>query len=184
MKPKQFFLVLLGIFGATLLAAGGGYYLALGQLHAKSTALGAGLAAQVETDTQIENLSRLKRQYDRDIVPILPLLDAALPREKKQTEILAQLQAIAAQVGLKIDSISMPSPVGLPTSVSQTIKSGAVLALPISFQLSGTYDQLQRFTSRVENLNRFTNITNLAVSRPDKAKPIIYAIALNAYIKP
>jgi len=78
----------------------------------------------------------------------------------------------------------MPSPVGLPTSVSQTIKSGTVLAMPISFQLSGNYDQLQQFTAKVESLNRFTNVTNLAISRPDKTKPIVYSIALNAYIKP
>lgn len=184
MKPKQFFLVLLGIFAVTLLVGGGGYYLALKQLKTKSAALASGLAAQEETNAQIDNLDRLKRQYDRDILPILPLLDQALPREKKQTEILAQLQTIAAETGLNIASVSMPSPTGLPTSVSQTIKSGTVLALPISFQLSGTYDQLQRFTARVENLNRFTNITNLGISRPDKSKPIVYAIALNAYIKP
>ncbi len=184
MKPKQFFLALLGIFAVTLLLGGAGYYFALNMLKAKSAALAAGLAQQVEADTQIENLSRLKRQYDRDIVPILPLLDEALPREKKQTEILVQLQTVAAEVGLQITSVNMPSPAGLPTSVSQTIKAGNVLALPISFQLSGTYDQLQRFTARIENLNRFTNITNLGISRPDKSKPIIYAIALNAYIKP
>jgi Tfp pilus assembly protein PilO len=184
MKPKQFFLVLLGIFGGVALLAGGGYYFALKQLHTQSAELSTGLAQQAAADTQIESLSRLKRQYDRDIVPILPLLDEALPRDKKQTEILAQLQSIASQVGLQITSVSMPSPLGLPTGVSQTIKSGTVLALPISFQLSGSYEQLQQFTARVENLNRFTNVTNLAISRPDKSKPVVYSIALNAYIKP
>jgi Tfp pilus assembly protein PilO len=184
MKPKHFFLVLLGVFAAMVLIAGGGYYFGLKQLHAQSSALSVGLAAQAEADTQIETLSRIKRQYDRDIVPILPLLDEALPRDKKQTEILAQLQSIASQVGLQITSVNMPSPLGLPTGVSQTVKSGTVLALPISFQLTGNYDQLQQFTARVENLNRFTNVTNLAISRPDKSKPIVYSIALNAYIKP
>jgi Tfp pilus assembly protein PilO len=184
MKPKQFFFILLGIVGVTLLVAGGGYYMGLTQLNAQSTTLGTGLASQADADTQIEKLGLLKREYDRDIVPILPLLDEALPREKKQTEILAQLQNIASNVGLQIASISMPSPLGLPTSVSQTVKAGTLLALPVSFQLSGTYDQLQQFTERVENLNRFTNITDLAISRPDKSKPIVYSIALNAYIKP
>ncbi|GEM_PF-863612 len=184
MKPKQFFLVLLGVFTATVLLAGGGYYLGMKQLSADSAVLSTGLASQVAADNQIENLSRLKRLYDREITPILPLLDEALPRDKKQTEVLAQLQSIASQVGLQITSLSMPSPVGLPTSVSQTIKSGTVLAMPISFQLSGNYDQLQQFTAKVESLNRFTNVTNLAISRPDKTKPIVYSIALNAYIKP
>jgi Tfp pilus assembly protein PilO len=184
MKPKQFFLVLLGVFAVILILAGVGYYYGLKQLKAQSAALSTGLAEQAIADAQIENLDRLKRQYDRDIVPILPLPDAALPRSKKQTEILAQLQTIASQVGLQITSVAMPSPLGLPTEVSQTVKSGTVLALPINFQLTGSYDQLQQFTARVETLNRFTNITNLAISRPDKSKPIIYSIALNAYIKP
>jgi Tfp pilus assembly protein PilO len=78
----------------------------------------------------------------------------------------------------------MPSPVGVPTSTSQTVKSGQVLALPISFQLAGTYEQLQTFLKKVERLNRFTNVTNLGISRPDKTKPIVYSISLNAYIKP
>ena len=184
MKPKQFFFVLLGVFALTVLVSAGGYYLGMKQLKTGSAELAVGLSAQADANDQIENLSRLKRQYDRDILPIVPLLDQALPRDKKQTEILTQLQSIAGQVGLQITSVSMPSPLGLPTSVSQTIKSGAVLALPISFQLSGSYDQLQQFTARVENLNRFTNITNLAIARPDKSKPIVYSIALNAYIKP
>lgn len=184
MKPKQYFMVLLGIFGVTLVIAGVGYYFALKMLGSRSQDLAAQLAAQQSADERIENLSRLKRQYDRDIVPILPLLDQALPRDKKQTEILAQLQNIAADSGLSIASVSMPSPLGLPTSVSQTVKAGTVLALPISFQLSGSYEQLQSFTAKVENLNRFTNITNLAISRPDKSKPIVYSISLNAYIKP
>ena len=117
MKPKQFFLVLLGVFTATVLLAGGGYYLGMKQLSADSAVLSTGLASQVAADNQIENLSRLKRLYDREITPILPLLDEALPRDKKQTEVLAQLQSIASQVGLQITSLSMPSPVGLPLSL-------------------------------------------------------------------
>jgi Tfp pilus assembly protein PilO len=184
MKPKQFFYVVLGMIGVLLAAGGGGYYLAWKQLQTQSSALAEQLGQQKAADDQIETLGRLQRQYDKDIVPILPLIDAALPRDKKQTEILAQLQSIAKDVGLQITSVSMPSPVGLPTAVSQTIKAGNVLALPISFQLQGSYDQLQTFMARVENLNRFTNVTNLAITRPDKNKPIVYSVALNAYIKP
>lgn len=184
MKPKQFFYVILGSIAVTLLLAGGGYYLALRHLQAQSAALGGRLVDQSQAEEDIDKLTRLKRQYDREIVPILPLMEAALPRDKKQTEILAQLQTIAGQAGLQITSVSMPSPLGLPTGVSQTIKAGSVLALPISFQLSGSYAQLQTFTARVERLNRYTNITNLAITRPDKSKPIVYSVSLNAYIKP
>jgi len=60
MKPKQFFLVLLGVFTATVLLAGGGYYLGMKQLSADSAVLSTGLASQVAADNQIENLSRVK----------------------------------------------------------------------------------------------------------------------------
>jgi len=184
MKPKQFFFVLLGITVLMVAAAGGGYYWAMKKMQSDSQVLAGELADQTAANNEIDTLNHTQYVYNNQIVPILPLMDEALPRDKKQTEILAQLQNIATSVGLHITSISMPSPQGLPTGVSQTQKVGNVLALPISFQLSGTYDQLQTFTQDVENLNRFTNITNLAVSHADKSKPIIYSLALDAYILP
>jgi Tfp pilus assembly protein PilO len=184
MKPKQFFYGLLGALAVLVVAAGLGYYFALERLHTEAAAQSAALAAQIQAETEINSLQRLQVQYNHTIVPILPTIDEALPRQKKQTEILAQLQNIASGVGLSITSVNMPAPIGLPTAVSQTVQTGAVLALPISFQLSGTYEQLQSFTQAVENLNRFTNITNLAVSHPDKSQSIVYSISLNAYIKP
>ncbi len=184
MKPKQFFFVLLGVMVVLLVAGGGAYYMALQQLHTRSQTLASDLAGQTSAGAQVSSLTHLESEYKTEIVPILPLMNDALPSQKNQTEILAQLQTIANEVGLSITSVSMPSPVGLPTSVSQTVKAGQVLALPISFQLSGTYQQLQTFTADVENLNRFTSITNLAISHVDKTKPIVYSISLNAYINP
>lgn len=184
MRPKQFFFVLLGVTVLVVAAAGFGYYWAMKKMQANSTAYAAQLANQSAADSQIDMLEHTKYEYDNEIVPILPLMDEALPRDKKQTEILAQLQNIAASVGLNISSITMPAPQGLPTSVSQTQKVGNVLALPINFQLSGTYDQLQTFTEKVENLNRFTNITNLGVAHTDKTRPITYSMAVDAYILP
>jgi Tfp pilus assembly protein PilO len=184
MNPKRFFYVLIGTLGLVIAAGGGGYYLALGLLTKQSSTLASKLATTETASSQIDKLTSLQYQYNRDIKPILGLIEAALPRDKKQTEILAQLQNIAGQNQLYITSVSMPSPVGVPGATSQTVKAGQVLALPISFQLSGTYKQLQTFLAKVESLNRFTNVTNLAISRPDKNKPIVYSISLNAYIKP
>lgn len=183
MSPKKFFVVLLGVTLAILAAGGAGYYWARTQLTAESSALAAQLATQQADDQKISSLQHLQYQYNQEIVPILPLIDEALPRDKKQTEILAQLQNIAAQTGLQIGSISMPPPTGLPSSVSQTVKAGNVLALPISFQITGSYNQLQSFTEKVETLNRFTNITDLAVAK-NNTGPITYTMSVNAYIKP
>jgi Tfp pilus assembly protein PilO len=184
MKPKQFFFVALGIVAALMGAGGGGYYFGLKQLHKSSNELAVKLAEQQVAEGQIDSLTKLQHQYNRDIVPILPLIDEALPRNKKQTEILAQIQRIAASVGLFVGDVTMPSPQGLPSDLSQTIKAGQVLALPINFEVKGTYPQLQAFTSKLESLNRYTNITTLVVTHDEKSQPLSYAISLNAYIKP
>jgi hypothetical protein len=155
MKPKQFFFVTLGIMAVLVGVGGTGYYYALTELHQRAAALSAQLAAQTAAADQIDTLTRLKHEYDRDIVPILPVMDAALPHDKKQTEILAQLQSIASNVGLSLGAVNMPSPLGLPTGVSQTVKAGTVLALPNSFQISGSFKQHQKFKHRVENPKPF-----------------------------
>jgi len=183
-KPKQFFYVLLGIICAITVLSAGGYYLALTALKSEAGNESAKLAQQNENAATITTLHKVARQYNSFILPVLPLMDEALPTDKKQTEILAQLQNIASNVGLQITSVSMPSPVGLPSQVSQTVKAGKVLELPINFQMTGTYTQLQSFTQQVEDLNRFTNIIDLAISHPVITEPIVYSISLVAYILP
>ncbi len=184
MSPKKFFFILLGGLSVLILASGSGYYFALGNIKTTSTKLSQQLADQSSASTTLDQLTKLQYQYNHEIKPIIPLIDAALPRTKNQTAILAQLQNLAGSAGLSLTSVAFPSPVGLPTNTSQTVQTGAALALPITFQLQGTYQQLQTFLTSVENLNRFTNVTNLAISRPDKSKPIVYSMTVNAYVKP
>ena len=184
MTPKRFFFVLLGALVVLAGLGGYGYYYAVTRLTAARTELSAALTEQVASQAQIDELSRLKTQYNRDIVPVLDKINAALPRTKNQTEILAQLQTVAIASGLALSNVTLPNAAGLPGETSQTVKSGAVLALPISFQLKGTYPQLQAFLVKVENLNRFTNVTTLAITHADKSAEVTYAMTVNAYIKP
>lgn len=184
MNPKQFFFILLGGILALVLLGGGGYYLTYSKIHATSNNLSQHLANQAATEDQLTAIDHLQFTYNRDIKPILPLIDQALPRTKNQTEILAQLQTIAGNSGLVLTGVSFPSASGLPNNSSQTVASGSVLALPINFQINGSYAQLQQFLTLTENLSRFTNVTTLSVSRPDKTKPITYSMTLNAYIMP
>jgi Tfp pilus assembly protein PilO len=184
MNPKRYFYALLGVLGVLVVAGGVSYYFALQMITTTSKQLSIQQAEQIAADAELKNLARLQRQYDRDIVPILGLMDQALPRTKNQTAILVQLQQIANESGLSISGATFVSGGGLPTATSQTIKAGTLLALPISFQVQGSYTQLQTFLTKVETLSRFTNVTNLAISRADKTKPIVYSMTVNAYIKP
>ena len=184
MTAKKFFYVLIGLVAALLLAGGYGYYYAITRITASKATLAQTLGTKQQADDELSDLAKLKIQYQRDIVPIQARIDDALPRTKNQTEILAQLQTIAASTGLVLSNVTLPSAVGLPGNTSQTVPAGKVLALPITFQLQGSYPQLQAFLSRVENVNRFTNVTSLAVSHSDKSNDVTYSMTVNVYIKP
>jgi Tfp pilus assembly protein PilO len=185
MKPKEFCYVVLGLMLVLVAGGGYGYYKGLQRLHLQSGQLATKMAEQIEADKQIDSIMALQHQYNRDIVPLMPLIDQALPRNKKQTEILAQIERIASGLGMPpFDAVTMPSPSGLPSDVSQTIKAGVVIALPINFEAKGNPAQLQAFTARLENLNRYTDITLLVIKHDVKADPTKYNFSLNAYIKP
>jgi Tfp pilus assembly protein PilO len=184
MKPKQFFFIVLAVIVGAIAAGGYGYVYALGRLTAAKTAYATALGQQTSEDAMIKSLSHMRLVYAKDVVPALPLMDAALPHTKNQTEFLAQLKVIASNRGLNLGSVAFSNSVGLPSNVSQTTASGTALALPVTFGVEGSFIQLQNFLSDLEHLNRFTNVTSLTVSRADKLKPIDYSITLNAYVKP
>lgn len=182
MRPQRFFWILVAILVVLAAAGGAGYYFAIKYLGQASTKLQAQYVAQNDADAKLDEVTRLKAQYNHDVMPVLANIDAALPRTKNQTEILAQLEHLSTESGLAISSIAFPNSSG-PSATSQAVKSGMVLALPVSFQTSGTYAQLETFLSKLESLNRYTSISNLAVTKAD-TKKISFSINLNAYFKP
>ncbi len=182
MKPQKFFWILIAALIVLLGIGATGYYFAVKYLGSAQTKLENQYIAQNDAEMQIQEITVLRSQYKREIVPLQQKIDATLPRTKNQTEILAQLQRLATDSGLQISSVSFPNSVN-PSATSQAVKSGLVLALPVSFQTTGTYTQLETFLAKLESLNRFTSITNLAVSKVD-AKKISFSINMNAYFKP
>lgn len=182
MKPQRFFWILIGILVVLIAAGGTGYYYAVIYLNGASTKLQAQYIAQNDANKKLDEVTKLKAQYNHDVVPVQASIESALPRTKNQTEILAQLERLASESGLAISNIAFPNSSG-PSATSQAVKSGLVLALPVSFQTTGTYAQLEAFLSKLESLNRYTSITNLAVSKAD-TKKISFSINLNAYFKP
>jgi Tfp pilus assembly protein PilO len=182
MKPKIFFSILLGLIAVILAAGVGAYYLAFSKLVSTSSSYSQQLSNQAESDSMLAAIRKLEFSYKNNVRPIIPLMDSALPRNKNQTELLTQIKSIASESGLSITNINFATVNGLPSNVTQTTPNGSVLALPINFQLDGSYAQLQQFLFRAEKLKRLTNITTLSVTKNDKA--ISYAITMNAYIMP
>lgn len=184
MKAKQFFFVSLGILAILVAGGAAGYYLASRLVQAKTTTLRHRLASQTVTDDEINSLANMKKAYEK-LQPLIPAIDAALPRSKQQSEIALQLRSLAASSGLSLPSINFSASTG-PAPTSQTVKGpSGVLALPISFQLTGTYPQLQSFLRSLENLNRYTGVSSLSISRKDERLKILnFSLIVNVYIKP
>ncbi len=184
MSPKRYSQILLGILGVLIVGGGVGYYYALRYMQATSASYGQKQTQLAIADKQLDYLQQLTGQYQRQIIPILPLMNEALPHVKNQTELLAQLQTLAGQSGLSISTITFAAPAGLPGPTSQTIAAGGVLALSSNFTITGTYAQLQTFLSGLENLSRLVTVTQLNISPGSGGHTINYAISMFAYLKP
>lgn len=189
MKPKTFFYTLIGILVALIIFGSAGYYFATKRLTDRTNQLKSTMLELAAADDQIAELTALKSRLKK-IEPSLPLIEAALPKTKRQSEFLLQLQSLAASRGLSVPSVSIGAPgtaagtSALPSATSQTAKAGDALVMPLTLQLSGSYDQLSGFLRDLERLNRYANVTSLTIAKADRSRTLSFTIGLNAYIKP
>jgi Tfp pilus assembly protein PilO len=179
--PQRLFYGLSIILLATLCAGGFGYYVASQHLSEGLTQLSQHLSEDQAIEADLNKLKNLQKQYNQ-LGPFLPLIDEALPIQKNQSKVALQLQNIATASGMRIDNIDFPAS-SQPGPISQTTKVGDVLALQVNFQLAGTYDQLQDFLRRQENLDRYSSMTSLGIN-PTEDNRLSFAIILNVFVKP
>ena len=180
MTPKRFFFVLSGLLAVIIIAGGVAYYYAGVSLTAGTATLSQRLADEQLTTQQLADLSQLQGQYNH-LLPLLPIINEALPTQKNQSDVANQLHAIAANCNMALNSLSF-SPSTIPGPTSQTVAAGGVLAIPITFQLHGTYSQLQQFLQQQESLSRYTSVTSLSIA--GNGNNLSFSVALNAYMKP
>lgn len=183
MKPKQFFLALAGLLGVIVVAGGVGYYFASQYIDAQTSQLSKKLADVDVVATQVDNLAQLAKQYQR-IEPTLARLEQVLPRTKNESEIVLQLEKLASNNGMSLPGVTFPASSSLPTSTTQTEKAGDVLAIPVTVQLTGTYDQMQGFLQGLEKLNRFTNVTTLSIAKTDRPRQVSFNLTMQVFLKP
>ena len=184
MKAQQFYYGCLGALAILIIGGGVGDYYANAALRTKTATLQDQLSTQAVLDDQINQLAALKKTYQR-LLPQVPQVEAALPRQKQQSEIALQLQQLASAAGMSLPSLNFAGVTTLPNATSQTVRTGSVLALPVSFQLSGSYPQLLTFLNSLENLNRYTGVTNLAIThKDDKTQTLNFELNVNVYVKP
>ena len=180
MNAKRLFYVLCGMLAILIVGGGFAYYMASKNLHASIAEVSKRQADADVAEERVAKLSDLEKQYQR-LAPVINQMNTALPRDKAQSDLSLQLQTMANKSNMKITSLQF-TPSAQPGPTSQTTKVGDVLAIPVTFQLKGTYNQLQTFLKQLEQLNRYTNITSLSITKADDS--ILYSVQLNAYLKP
>jgi len=182
MKSKRFFFVLVGICVVLAGGLGAGYYFEIGHIKTESIKLSRQQADATLAGEQLDQLGDLKQQF-AEIQPVLTKLNIALPNQKNQSTVILQIQQLAANAGMTLPSASFQASSGLPSATSQTVVSNGVLALPISFQLSGSYAQLQTFLQQLEQLSRYNDVTALAITKSQTSSALAFSISLNMYMK-
>ena len=182
MKPKQLFYALIGMCLVLVAGLGFGYNYEVGRIKTETKQLGHKQADATVAAEELDQLSSLKQQFQQ-LQPVLAKLNVALPSQKNQSVVVLQIQQLAANSGMQLPSASFQASNGLPTATSQTVRAGNVLALPISFQLSGTYAQLQKFLQQLEQLGRYNGVSSLSITR-GAGTNLSFSITLNVYVKP
>lgn len=181
MSPKRFFYILCGLLGIILVVGGLSYYYATINLSQTTAQLSQRLADEEVADENLASLQNLNKQY-KHLAPELQAINQALPDEKKISQIALELHDIASNSGMSLDSLTFAASTK-PGPTSQTVAAGSSLAIPITFQLVGSYNQLQAFLQRQERLKRYTSVTSLDISTSDSGS-LAFNITLDAYVKP
>ena len=107
---------------------------------------------------KIKNLSNLSTQY-QNVQQDLPLILEAIPKDPEAPTLVAQIQSIASESEVTITKIDVSS-VNL---VSKAASTSSSFAFEITGQ--GNYDNLDRFTSDLTNMQRVVSINSISISR-------------------
>ncbi len=103
-----------------------------------------------EAEVQVERLTKLKSGIESTRSAATEL-NLAFPRDAQLPEVLVQLEVIAAESKMKINSLSVdtvPKPGGVPISISTT----------------GTFEQLQSFLALIESSRRPIIVQSISLS--------------------
>lgn len=184
-RAKGFFWVVAIVLGITIIASAYAYWWGMQELITQKD---RGLAKQIalqDEQRRTEQLVQLSRRYT-DAQSRLNDINTALPRSVEQATVLLAIKEAAAQSGVQLPSIQFTGAAQLSNpQLNQATPAKNLYLLPIALKLSGSYDQLQNFLGRLENLSRYNSVTTLSLSKvaTDRNKLDI-SMSINAYLKP
>ena len=187
MTPQKLFYIMLGLIGFVVVGGGAAFYFGHNQLADKTNQLERLRAESIVAQEELERLQQLEGAYD-DLEELEDKTGRILPEDKLQSEVASQIFAMIDGAGLDGGGISFQSTSGIPDRTTQTDQGtlDEVLVMPVSFRVSGTYQELLLFLDNVEMQERFMQVTSLNINRSgddDASGQLSLNIQLEVFLK-
>jgi hypothetical protein len=211
LNSKNLRLALLAGLALSVVAFFGIMILGLSALSSKSKSM-VDLKVKSQTaDAQLANLQLAKKQVDKYSF-FKSVAQTVIPSDKNQAEDIAEINHMADESGISIQSITFPpSSLGLTTSaIGTSVSSNAISqAKPVSgipglYSLElvitpqndpatpadrlVTYDKMLDFFSRIENNRHTAQITEVDITpagvNGNTGKGLTFTLTTNIFIKP
>ena len=126
---------------------------------------------------KINNLSALNSSYE-DIKADIPLIEDALPRKPDAPILVAQIQKLAQDSGLSIDSVTV-SPMNL--IVGNSTKSSS---FEFSITVGGQYNDFSRFLDYLITMQRALTVSSVLITENESQSHIVSGVIKgSAYFK-
>lgn len=192
MKPKRFFFVMVGVMVLAIVAGAFGFTWGDKQLKKHSSTIADLTAERDAEQKKLEDLQRLSNT-PIDRVEVQALVDAILPSDKQQQNLIANIISTAtAEAGIpasRISNISF-SGSGAPDDLSgatQFKEVSGVYFYPFTLSINNiSYDTLLRLFGELEKNKRIIQADQVQIS-PNKAVPgqlSSVTLSLKTFIKP
>lgn len=128
--------------------------------------------------TKMNALSSLQQQYT-NITNDLPVVYDAIPKEAKVPFLAAQIQNIAAQMNVTIQSLRV-SEIPL-TSGSPDDKTA--MSFTVTLEVRGTYDNIMAFATFLTDFSRIVTIDSIAITKDKQEKELVLHVKSREYFK-
>lgn len=122
----------------------------------------------VSANAKLESLRVAKKDID-ELGPIFDQLFVAMPKDKDESNVISEIEAIAFINNLVVPSIQIAD--------SSSAKGSAnVSAITISFNVNGSFESIDKMTKALENDLKFMNITSVSLSLSETGLSASYQI--------
>lgn len=135
-------------------------------------------------------LAKLDKNYT-SLEPDIERINIALPNEKESSKLMADLDTLAKNAGLRLILIQSVTSGKKATSedpsLLQTIKGDYGYEIPLEIKVEGGFSNFIGFIKQLENYQRLLNVTSLEIAKPTEPETVgdnIEAkLKITAYLK-